>query len=54
MKRLLTAFIVMGFLTLAGQAMAMDKKVNIFNGAQFDFYTLYLSPQRERLAGKSA
>lgn len=44
MKRLLTAFIVMGFLTLAGQAMAMDKKVNIFNGAQFDFYTLYLSP----------
>ena len=23
---------------------AMDKKINIFNGAQYDIYTLYLSP----------
>lgn len=22
----------------------MDKKINIFNGAQYDIYTLYLSP----------
>lgn len=44
MKRLLTLFFVFGLLAFAGQAQAADKKINIFNGAEVDFYTLYLSP----------
>ena len=29
---------------MAGHALAMDKKINIFSSAQYDIYTLYLSP----------
>ena len=44
MKRLVLAFVVTGMLVLAGQALALQKKINIFNGAEYDIYTLYLSP----------
>ena len=44
MKRLLIALVLTGTLAFAGQAMALQKKVNIFNGAEYDIYTLYLSP----------
>ncbi len=44
MKRFLAAAFALCFLSLAGQALADGKKVNIFNGAQVDFYTLYISP----------
>lgn len=44
MKRLFAVLTVFCFLSLAGHALAMDKKINIFNGAQVDFYTLYISP----------
>ena len=44
MKRLIVALALVASLGMAGHALAMDKKINIFNGAQYDIYTLYLSP----------
>ena len=44
MKRLIAALALVASLGMAGQALALDKKINIFNGAQYDIYTLYLSP----------
>lgn len=45
MKRLVFALALIASLGLAAQAFAAaGKKINIFNGAQYDFYTLYLSP----------
>ncbi len=44
MKRLVVALALAASLGMAGQALALEKKVNIFNGAQYDIYTLYLSP----------
>ncbi|MEG1609739.1 MAG: hypothetical protein RR014_00310 [Bilophila sp.] len=44
MKRLVTVFALVCMLGFAGQASALDKKINIFNGAEVDIYTLYLSP----------
>ena len=43
MKRLIVALALVASLGMAGHALAMDKKINIFNGAQYDIYTLYLS-----------
>ena len=44
MKRLIVALALAASLGMAGNALALDKKINIFNGAQYDIYTLYLSP----------
>ena len=44
MKRLSVALALAASLGMAGNALALDKKINIFNGAQYDIYTLYLSP----------
>ena len=44
MKRLIVALALVASLGMAGHALAMDKKIDIFNGAQYDIYTLYLSP----------
>lgn len=44
MKRLIASLAAVAVLGMAGQALALDKKINIFNGAQYDIYTLYLSP----------
>ena len=41
MKRLIVALALVASLGMAGHALAMDKKINIFNGAQYDIYTLY-------------
>ncbi len=43
MKRLVVALALVASLVMAGQALA-GKKINIFNGAQYDIYTLSLSP----------
>lgn len=45
MKRLLLVFSLMCVLGFAGQASAaLQKKINIFNGAQVEIDTLYISP----------
>ena len=44
MKRLIATLAVVDMLGMAGNALALEKKINIFNGAEYDFYTLYLSP----------
>ncbi|WP_294621870.1 hypothetical protein [uncultured Bilophila sp.] len=44
MKRLIASLAAVAVLGMAGQALALEKKINIFNGAQYDIYTLYLSP----------
>lgn len=44
MKRLIASLAAVAVIGMAGQALALQKKVNIFNGAQYDIYTLYLSP----------
>lgn len=44
MKRLIASLAAVAVLGMAGQALALQKKINIFNGAQYDIYTLYLSP----------
>lgn len=44
MKRLIASLAAVAVIGMAGQALALDKKINIFNGAQYDIYTLYLSP----------
>ena len=44
MKRLIASCAAVAVLWMAGQALALEKKINIFNGAQYDIYTLYLSP----------
>lgn len=44
MKRLIASLAAVAVLWMAGQALALEKKINIFNGAQYDIYTLYLSP----------
>ena len=49
MKRLIVALALVASLGMAGHALAMDKKINIFNGAQYDIYTLSLSPWEENL-----
>ena len=36
MKRLIVALALVASLGMAGHALAMDKKINIFNGAQYD------------------
>ena len=44
MKRLVAALALASLFGLSGQALALEKKINIFNGAEVDIYTLYLSP----------
>lgn len=44
MKRLIASLAAVAVLGMAGQALALQKKIDIFNGAQYDIYTLYLSP----------
>lgn len=44
MKRLIASLAAVAVIGMAGQALALQKKINIFNGAQYDIYTLYLSP----------
>ena len=44
MKRIIASLAAVAVLGMPGQALALEKKINIFNGAQYDIYTLYLSP----------